>query len=256
MTLNELYTYIDTKYPRSLSCEWDNDGMMCVPDKNATVTRVLCALDVTDAVIEEAIAEGYDCILSHHPMLFRPLNAVTEDDPTAARVIRLIKHQIPVLSFHTRYDAGQDGVNDVLCGKLGLVPTGTFGENGETLGRIAAYSAPMPLASFAKQVKGALGSPVLHCVSAKKDVKNVAILGGSGKSDWHAALDAGADTYLTGEMSYSAFLDAKAAGLNVIAAGHFYTEHPAMIALARHLGETFPDVTVTVSDARNEVLTI
>ncbi len=255
-TVQDIYTFLDTKCPRSLSCEWDNDGMMCVSDRSVPVAKLLCAMDLTDRVIEEAEEEACTLILTHHPVLFHPLAALNEEDPTAARLMRCLEKKIAVLSFHTRLDAAEGGVNDTLCEALGLKPICSFGENGETLGRIAELDSYVPLAAFAGQVKKALGSPVLHIVSAKKDVRRLAVLGGSGKSDWKAALAAGADTYLTGEMSYSAFLDAKAAGLNVIAAGHFYTERPVLRTVAHWLTDNFADLTVTVSALPNEVLSV
>lgn len=255
-TVNDLYTFLDEKCPRSLSCSWDNDGMMLVPDKHAPVTKVLCALDITQRTISEAEEEGCDCIVSHHPLIFHKLAALHADDGTARLIMRLMEKKIAVLSFHTRLDAAVGGVNDTLCRKLGLAPTGTFGENGETLGRLAEYGTALPLASFCAQIKASLGSPVLHAVSAKKPVQKVAILGGSGSDDWEAALAAGADTYLTGTMSYNTFLEAKEAGLNVVAAGHYYTEYPVAETLAMWITQQFPDVVAGVSECPCEVLSI
>ena len=255
-TILDIYNFLDIKCPRSLSCAWDNDGMMCVPDKNAPVTKILCALDVTERTIEEAEEEGCDCIVSHHPLIFHKLSSIHDGDVTAARVIRLLQKNIAVLSFHTRLDAASGGVNDTLCRKLGLAPTGPFGCDGEALGRLAEYAVPMPLASFCAQVKASLGTPVLHAVSAKKQVKKLAILGGDGKDDWEAALAAGADTYLTGTMSYNTLLDATAAGLNVVAAGHYFTEIPVMETVAGWLTDEFPDITVGVAECLCEVLSI
>lgn len=255
-TINDIITFMDEKCPRSLSCAWDNDGAMCVPDKTAPAERVLLAMDLTDRVLMEAEEEGCSLILTHHPVLFHPLAALNEDNPTAARLMHCLEKKIAVLSYHTRLDAAEGGVNDTLCKTLGLHAEGTFGENGETLGRVATLSAPISLAAFVRSVKQALGTPVVHAVSAKKEVQRIAILGGSGKSDWEAALAAGADTYLTGEMSYSAFLDAGAAGLNVLAAGHFYTERPVLETVAAWLKDTFAGLEVLVSTTPNAVISV
>ena len=259
ITIRDLYTFLDRKCPRSLACAWDNDGMMCAADADRPVKKILCVLDVTERTIEEAVEEGCDCMVSHHPLIFNPLSAVSagaDGNITAERVIRLLQSDISVMSFHTRLDAAEGGVNDTLCRKLGLAPLGTFGTNGETLGRIAEYAAPLPFASFCAQIKAVLGTPVLHAVSARKPVRKLAVLGGSGKDDWEAALAAGADTYLTGTMSYNTFLDAKTSGLNVVAAGHFYTERPVTETLAAWITAEFPDTEVVVSSAPCEVLSI
>ena len=73
MKVSELYQYLDERIPRSLSCEWDNDGLMCCPDADREVKRVLLALDITEDVVDAAIAGRYDVIVSHHPLVFRPV---------------------------------------------------------------------------------------------------------------------------------------------------------------------------------------
>lgn len=256
VTLRALYRALDEKIPSSLSCSWDNDGIMCAPSLDAEVHHVLCSLDVTEDVIDEAVMLGADCIVSHHPLIFRPLSAVTEESASGKYVLSLLEKKISVLSFHTRLDAVTGGVNDTLCSLLGLRVTGMFGTDGEALGRIAETESDMTFASFCTQVKNALHAPVLHCAYARKPVRRVAVLGGDGKDDWQAALAAGADTFLTGTMSYNTLLDAKAAGLNVAAAGHYYTEAPVADTLAGWIRELFPELKVSVSDGGCELLTI
>ena len=256
VTLRMLYEALDAKIPRSLSCAWDNDGVMYAPSYDKEIRHVLCALDVTEDILEEAAMLGADCIVSHHPMIFRPLSALTEDTVTGKHVLAAMEKGISVLSFHTRLDAVTGGVNDTLCDLLGLRVAGFFGTDGEALGRIAETSSPLTFAAFCTQVKNALGAPVLHCAYARKPVSRIAVLGGDGKDDWQAALAAGADTYLTGTMSYNTLLDAREAGLNVAAAGHYYTEVPVAKTMEKWIRELFPALTVTVSDTGCELLTI
>ena len=70
MTVKELYERLSLLYPAALSCDWDNDGMLCAPAPDAEVVRVLCTLDVTEAAIAEAVKVGANVILSHHPLIF------------------------------------------------------------------------------------------------------------------------------------------------------------------------------------------
>lgn len=256
VTLGTLYDMLDKKIPRSLSCPWDNDGMMCAPSSDVPVKKVLCALDVTEDIIDEAVFTGADCIVSHHPLIFHPLSAVTDASPAGKNVLSLLEKHISVLSFHTRLDAVTGGVNDTLCSLLGLRVTGMFGTDGEALGRIAEPQAEMTFAVFCSQVKAALGAPVLHCAYAGRPVSRIAVLGGDGKDDWQAALAAGADTYLTGTMSYNTLLDARASGMNVAAAGHYYTEIPVAKTLAAWISEAFPSLEVLVSENGCELLTL
>ena len=136
MTVGELYAELENRVPRALSCDWDNDGLMCCPDADAPVRRVLVVLDITAAMVEKAIAEGYDLIVSHHPLIFSPLRAMDPGDPVAKKVIRLLRAGVSAMRFHTRLDAVEGGVNDVLAEALGLLDVEAFGPENERIGRI------------------------------------------------------------------------------------------------------------------------
>ena len=226
MRVKELYDYLDARIPRSLSCEWDNDGLMCCPDGEKAVRRVLVALDVTDKVCDAAIAGGYDVIVSHHPFIFKALKAINGEDNISAKAIKLISNGIAVMSFHTRLDAVSGGVNDMLAALLDLKNVEAFGEGDETLGRIGELEAPMEISDFAKKIKDVLHAPVVLYSETDIPVFRVAVLGGSGSDDIGAAKAAGADTYVSGELKYSHMTEAPENRINLLAAGHFYTENP------------------------------
>ena len=117
--VKEIYSHLDSLFPRSLSCSWDNDGLMVCPDSSGKVKKVLLALDVTQKVANEAICGGYDVIISHHPLIFRPLRQLSEEFAGAAVPMKLFSAGISVISLHTRFDAGEGGINDTLA-SLGL----------------------------------------------------------------------------------------------------------------------------------------
>ena len=249
MTAQELYNYLNAKIPPCLSCEWDNDGLMCCPNRDAEVKKVLVALDVTGRVVDEAIAGGYDVVLSHHPLIFTPLKRLDGADPVSAKVIRLLCAGISVMSFHTRLDAVEGGVNDTLAARLGLLEISAFGQDGEAIGRIGTLPTPMSLAEFAEAVKTATGAPCVELSDAGLAVSRVAILGGSGSDDVLAAKEAGADTYLSGELKHNFLTDAPDLCINLVAAGHFYTEDPVCQTLCRWLRELDSTLTVAVTDS-------
>ena len=249
MTVRELYTHLSREIPSALSCEWDNDGLMCCPNENAPVRRVLVALDVTAAVAEKAISEGYDVILSHHPLIFRPLRALDPADPVAKKVIRLLCAGISVMSFHTRLDAVEGGVNDVLAEALGLRDVVPFGPEGEAIGRIGSLASPTSLSAFAALVKRATGATLVQAVDAGRQVSRVAVLGGSGSGDAEAARRAGADTYLSGELKHDVLTDAPEKGLNLVAAGHFHTEDPVCKRLCALVQEADPSIEVALTSS-------
>ncbi len=250
MTVRELYDHLNARIPKSLSCPWDNDGLMVCPDGDAPVGKVLVALDATEDMVDYAIAEGYNVILAHHPMIFRGVKSVDGDDTTSRKVIRLIRAGVAVMSFHTRLDTVEGGVNDTLAARLGLTDVTAFGDNdnaeGACMGRIGSLPAPMALPDFARLVKDTLGAPAVWVGDAGRPVSRVAVLGGGGDSDAEAARRAGADTYLTGELKYHQLCDAPYGGMNLMAAGHFHTEFPICEVLAAWVKEAVPKVTVTV----------
>ena len=249
MTVRELYNLLDERIPSSLSCEWDNDGLMCCPDGDRQVRRVLVALDVTDRVVRTAIEEGYDMILSHHPFLFKGLRAVDEENYIAAKAIDLIREGISVMSFHTRLDAVEGGVNDVLAEILGLNEVRPLLCHGEAMARLGELEYETDLMTFAGTVKRALGAPFVSVADAGRRVKRVAVLGGKGGPEIEAARQAGADTFLSGEVGYNTMADAPEQGINLITAGHFYTEDPVCEMLADLVCELDETVICDVIDS-------
>ena len=245
MTVRELYNELDARIPRSLSCEWDNDGLMCCPDGNKTVRRVLIALDATGAVVEYAKNGGYDVIISHHPFIFNGLKSVDDEGYISAKLMTLIKSDIAVMSFHTRLDAVEGGVNDKLCSLFGLGDVEIIMTDGSPIGRIGTLRSDMRVEDFARQVKETLGSPFVLLSDAGVPTRRVAFVGGGGGSFIGEARDKGADTFVSGDIGYHALTDApdfKSAPLNLIEVGHFYSEHPVCSVIADMVHSIAPEI--------------
>lgn len=236
MTIREFYNELSKRYPESLRCEWDNDGIMCSGDLDATVERIMVALDATAHTIDAAADAGCNVLLTHHPLLFRPVKSITEDILSGERVLRALKKNVSVISLHTRLDAGEGGVNDTLAALIGLTDIQPFGDaECPTIGRIGALDENMTLDDFARRVKRALGaSSVTVTPSAESDfpVRRIAVLGGAGKDMIAPALTLGADVLVTGEVGYNARIDGAEMGISIIEAGHFYTENPVVFQLS------------------------
>ena len=241
MKVFELYEKISAHFPRELSCEWDNDGLMCCPDREKEVKKALCVLDVTEEAVDYAVDGGFDLIISHHPLIFHPLRSLDNGQYPAKKLIKLLSAGISVFSFHTRADAATDGVNDRLAEIIGLKNVEPFGEGG--MGRIGDLDREYTLAEFASFVKEKLSSPyVNYC--GQNTVKRVALLGGDGKDFVPYAKEAGADTYLSGSISYNVLLDAPEKKINLLEAGHFHTETHIKKAYAELLKKYSPDIIV------------
>lgn len=226
MTVRELYKKMVARLPDSLAESWDNDGLMVCPDEDAHVRRVLLALDVTESVVDFAIENAFDLILTHHPLIFRPLSSISEDSPVGRKVIKLIKSGIAVVSFHTRADRVDGGVNDVLADLLELSDVEPLSEDG--MGRVGYLENPLTLEEFCTRVKKALDVPVLSVSDGGDLVHKVALLGGEGKDYLKAALASEADTYISGNLGYHTMEDAPELGINLIEAGHYYSEKPVL----------------------------
>ncbi len=235
MKVIELYGRLCEIIPTSLSCSWDRDGLESCPEPMREVKKVIVSLDVTNEVIDRAIEGGADVIVSHHPLFFGGLgniNALTFD---GARAVKLAKHGIAVMSFHTRLDALEGGVNDTLAGLLGLREIEVIGD--ERIMRIGELDSETDAEKFAKLVKSRLShgegereAHVALCPAGRK-VKKVAVLGGSGGDDIALAAEMGADTFVTGELKHHGRLSARDFNMNLICAGHFFTEYPVCFFL-------------------------
>lgn len=235
MTAKQLYEVFDARIPASLSEEWDNDGVMCLPDPQSEVRRVLLALDVTEDVVDYAVNGGFDVIISHHPLIFKPLFDMSEENPVARKLMKLIDAGVAVFSFHTRADRVEGGVNDCLAEELGLVDVRPLGEDG--MGRIGELPEKTTLPRFAETVKQTLGCEFLLYNDALNPVRRVALMGGDGKEGVALAKASGADTYLSGRIGYNVMVEAPEGGVNLIEAGHYFTEAP-VLAFFREIVQT------------------
>lgn len=224
MTVKEMYTRFSEKIPEHLREEWDNDGLMCCPDGTAEVYRALITLDVTEEVVDYAIEYGFDLIISHHPLIFKPISSVVEDNHVSRKLIKLLNNGISVFSFHTRADKVTGGVNDKLAELLGLENVRPFGD--DYLGRIGNIEGKCELQDFAYRVKQLTGSDMIRYSDGYNDVYRVALVGGDGKDYVRPALLAGADTYISGRIGYNLMEEAPEMGINLIEAGHYFTEQP------------------------------
>jgi len=229
VTAKELYQYIEDKIPLSLSCEWDVDGFIGNKRSRKKVKKVLITLDVTDNAAVYAKENGFDVIVSHHPLMF---DQEAEYDISMPRYkIILDEKSVSQMSFHTRLDAVDGGTGDVLAKLLGIEDTEPFGEG--NIGKIGCFSKEKEIDVLISEIKEKLGCMAVRAVGKKKTFKRAAVVGGSGKDFWEEALKLGADVYITGAMSYHTMVDAAQTQFTVIEAGHYYTEQPVCNVLEK-----------------------
>jgi dinuclear metal center YbgI/SA1388 family protein len=208
---------------------------------------VLITLDVTEEVVDYAIDRNFDLIISHHPLIFKPLGAITDDNHISRKVIKLLANNISVFSFHTRADKAEGGVNDILADLLGLRCVETFGDDG--LGRIGEYAEEIEIDEFIHIVKTKLGADGVRVADGYNTVKRVALVGGDGKGYVKAAIDSGADTYISGRIGYNVMEEAPERCINLVEAGHYYTEAPVTKYFAELVGELVGNAYVEITDS-------
>ena len=232
MTIDKLYEKLSGRIPPSLSCEGDVDGYQLRPSDAAErkVKKILIALDPTAQAIHDAVCGGYDLLLTHHPVIYRPLTAIVSD-----KLIEAAENRLALMSFHTRLDSVDGGVNDVLAAAIGLQNVEAFLSEENVAGRIGTLSEKMTVRAFAEKISEALGAHIEYPLTKAEDPleasAKIAVLGGSGKSCIAAAKRAGAAVYLTGECSYNTVIDEAEEGFVILTAGHYHTEVPVCRAL-------------------------
>ncbi len=239
ITVNDIYTMLDEKYNFSSALSYDNVGHL-VGSLNDKVTGIVVCLDCTDEAVNQAIENGASLIVSHHPVIFDPLKAVTDE----GIVYRLIKNGISVISAHTNLDQADGGVNDALCQAVGLVNIEKVADSEGFLYRIGELDKPKTSEEFAKDVSKTLNYPVKY-VGENSHIKRVAVCSGSGGSMLYEVAEQGIDAYLTADVKHNVFMDAHSMGITLLDAGHFNTEDIAVAPLADEIRKVFPEIKVT-----------
>lgn len=253
-TVREIEQALYKWAPKETAFPWDNVGQL-LGDPNRKVERVLVALDITDAVAEEAIAKKCELIVAHHPVMnckWLPVQTVRTDTPQGNLLLKILLNGVNAVCMHTNLDLAAGGVNDALAERLELVDAAPFDADG--LCRAGFLKKPMALQDFAAFVSEKLGCNGLRYADAGKTVSKVAVGGGACSEYDAAAIAAGCDTFVTSDVTYHQFLDAKGKGINLIDAGHFPTEDPVCDKLIKYISEQFPELTVTKSDSHREVI--
>lgn len=244
--IRDIYDVINAVAPFSTAMSFDNAGLL-VGEANTEVSRALIALDITEAVVEEASSMNANLIISHHPVIFHPIKSLGERDIPYL----LAKNGIAALCCHTNLDLSPVcGVNVALAGKLGLRnihAEDVFGE--ECVLFAGELENELSPEEFAALVKERLNAGAVGLIPGNRPVKKVFLCSGAGGEYAHFAACRGADAYLTGEMAHHEALEAAHTGLTCVAAGHYETEKPFGEFLASYLKKRIPGTSFLLSQA-------
>ncbi len=252
-TAGDILNWLNTLAPQTMKMDWDNVGLLC-GSKADPVEKVLVALDPFEDVAQEAADAGAQLILTHHPLIFSPLPNVTDETSIGRTVMKLCRHGICAINAHTNLDVAPGGVNDTLAKTLGLENIQIIAPEGTQHGLLRKGSVQeQSLQAFLAHVKQALGCPGLR-YAGDNAVRYVAVGGGACAGGLLDAFNAGCDTFVTADVKYNQFWDARDLGMNIIDAGHFYTENPVVSVLAEKIRCAFPEIAVEISKKHSDCM--
>ena len=188
-------------------------------DPDAEVHTVLFGMDITEALVQEAIERGAELIITHHPFIFRGIKRIDYTGPQGRAMMLLMQHGISVIAAHTNYDKAAGGISDALANALGLSEV----EKADDYVRVGTLPFPMTADKLHMHVCKLLHIEPRCYPASDQPFTRVAVAGGAYGEGFEAALQAGAEAYVVGEIGYHLVFDAVARGLTILDAGHFPT---------------------------------
>ena len=255
-TLGEVAAWLDATFRPELQEDYDNAGFL-LGDSKAAYTGTLVALDLTPEVVDEAIEQKLNLIVTHHPFIFRGVKRLTDRSETGRMVLKLIQQGIGVYAAHTNLDNLPWGVNGILAEKLGLrncqILKPIDDENGA--GMVGELPRSIETDRFLLKVKELTGQPSIRTSKhdPKRKVKLVALCGGAGAEFIPDAIAAGADLYLTADLKYHDFLRGEGR-IILVDAGHYETEQFAKEIIYRVISENFCNFACRISERQESIV--
>ncbi len=251
MKVKEIISAIEEFAPLSIQEGWDNSGL-CVGSPEDEVTSVLLALDCTPELVDEAVACGADMIVTHHPLIFKGLKKISVEDPVGEAVVKAIRAGISIYAAHTSADKVLAGVSGAMAARLGLKNVRILDEDGEGtgLGTIGDLAVPMTAEEAVDFVKERFSLKAMRTSRPVEGmVSRVAMCGGSGGSLISAAKAAGADLYISGDISYHNFFTEK--DFMIMDIGHYESEIEIVDILFSLIKKKFPTFAVRITQNVN-----
>ena len=258
MTVKDILNCITEVAPLQWQESYDNAGLQ-VGDLNAEAHKALICLDITEEVVEEAIAKKCGLIISHHPLIFRGLKHLTPETYIERAVMKAVKHDIAMVSMHTNLDNSYLGVSRVLAERLGLknlhlLQPSNIEPEFCGAGMMGEFEKPMEEVDFLGLVADTIGSPCLrHSELTGRKIQKVALCGGSGTPFMPDALRQKADAYLTADIKYHDFFVPEG-NILLVDGGHFETEQFTKVLLCELIRKKFPTFAAEIAETRTNAV--
>lgn len=240
MKLSDVTAKIEARIPKCWAEDWDNPGL-ALGHSEADISRIAVALDATAENVESAEDLGCEMLVTHHPVIFRPVSSVTDAGIAGRALLAAAEKKTALYSAHTNWDCSPEGVNFSLASLLRirspkpLVPAqaGSWG-----LGASGDLPEPVSADAFLNALHECWGlNDFTFYGDTGKVIRRIALGGGSCQDLWHSALQARADCFITADISYHIKQEALAAGLSIVSADHGEMERASLPALAEILKE-------------------
>lgn len=245
MKAREIVNILNDLCPIEKACAWDNPGMH-IGHWDKEVNNVLITVDCDDATVSYAIDNNVDMIIAHHPLLFGGIKQINDSSFMGKRVLSLIENGINCYCMHTNFDIA-GGMAEEAARRIELCDCSPLEETGETLGigKIGVLTKALSVTDLCNRVKASFGlSNVILYGNCDDKVLRVAISPGSGKDMIELAINKGAEVLITGDITYHYGIDAVAAGLRIIDAGHYGIEHIFIELVQKYLCDNCQGINV------------
>ena len=243
MKLREIIAALERLAPLRLQDEWDNSGLQ-VGFPEAEVSKALVCLDVTEEIVKEAVDNGCNLIVSHHPLIFKALRQVSDATYQQRCVVQALAAGVSIYSAHTSLDNAPGGVNHRIAEKLGLTGLRWLcPKEGEEAGSGLVGELPVPErdTDFLTRVKATFGVQCLqHSAPDGRLIRRVALCGGAGAFLMRDAVRAGADCFLSGEFHYHDYFENQ--GVLLVELGHYQSEQFTQDLLLEYLSSACPSL--------------
>ncbi len=250
MKISDIIHHLETIAPVHYQEAYDNSGFI-TGDVTAECSGVLVSLDCTEEVIKEAIEKKYNLIVSHHPLIFRPVSHIDPANETGRTLMTAIKSDITIYAIHTNLDNIITGVNATIADRLGLINREILLPQAEQAtvgsGLIGDLKQAVPELQLLKKLREEFNVPVIrHSPLTGKPVSRIALCGGSGSFLISNALQRGAGFFISADIKYHAFFEGEKA-MVIADIGHYESEQYAIGLLCQVILEKFPNFAVLKS---------
>lgn len=251
MIIAEIATQLESIAPLSLQEPYDNAGFL-TGDPDQECTGVLCTLDVTEAVIDEAVRLNCNCIVAHHPLIFRGLKTLTGNGYVERTVLAAVHSSMTIYASHTNLDNVAAGVNARIADRIGLSNRRLLSELSPGIGSGMIGSLPVQMQA---QAFLALLSDRFNARSVRygggngHPIQRVAVCGGAGSFLISKALAQEADAFVTADVKYHDFFLGRG-HMMLCDIGHYESEQFTIDLLVEILLQKFPTFAVLKSEVK------